>query len=133
MVALTFSGYRQPVFWYSVRHYGSLYLCYIFYCERWPRHQQVVCIYREPLSTLLECEFYTMPCDLYTGGVITHRAHRELKRIMRFVNKRRPYWQRATHSPQWFSLTSVCACVSGCVHCVSVGFVPPPPPPPPPS
>lgn len=28
------------------------------------------------------------PWDLYAGGVITQRAHRELKRIMRFVNKK---------------------------------------------
>lgn len=37
------------------------------------------------------------PRDLYAGSVITQRAHRELKRIMRFVNKmRRPFWQPST-------------------------------------
>lgn len=40
------------------------------------------------------------PWDLYADGVITQRAHRELKRIMRFVNKRRrPFWQPLPHLP----------------------------------
>lgn len=52
-------------------------------------------------------------CDLHTSGVIAHGAHRELKGIMRFVNKRQPFWQRLTHLPS--SMVSFDRCVCMCV------------------
>lgn len=92
--------------------------------------KQVVCIYQELLSVLLQCASYTSRGDLFTGGVITHRAHRELKRIMRFVNKRQPFWQEPTHLPSsmvpfdkcvWVSvhlcLCALCVCrLWACLH-----------------
>lgn len=85
------------------------YTLITFYCEWWPSHRQVVCIYQELLSIPTRVWISHQPCDLLTGGVITHRILHELKRIMRFVNKRRPFWQQPTHLPS--SMVSFDRCV----------------------
>lgn len=81
-----------------------------FNYEWWPCHQASgVCLPRAIIHPT-RVWILSRPCD-YTGGVITHHAHHELKRIMRFVNKRQPFWQQLTHLPP--SLVSFDRCVWG--------------------
>lgn len=87
-------------------------------CERWPRHKASGVYLPRPISHPTGVWILYQPCDLYSGGVITHRAHRELKSIMRFVNKRQPYWQQLTHLPS--SMVSFDRCVCTCV-CARTG------------
>lgn len=92
-----------------------------FYCEQWPRHQASGVYLPRAIIHPTRVWILHQPCDLYTGGVITHRAHRELKRIMRFVNKRQPFWQQPTHLPS--SMVSFDRCACACVRvwaCVRV-------------
>lgn len=102
-----------------------------FCCERWPSHEASGVYLPRAITHPTRVWILHQPCDLYTGGVITHRAHRELKRIMRFVNKRQPFWQQPAHLPSESSpLTGVyvsgclLASICMCVLCVCVSWVP---------
>lgn len=73
-------------------------------CERWPlQPASGVCLPR-----VIRVGILHHLCDVYSGGVITHRARRELKRTMRSVNKR----QQSTHLPS--SMVSFDRCVYCC-------------------
>lgn len=76
--------------------------------EWWPCHQASGVYLPQAIIHPTRVWILYQPCD-YTGGVITHCAHHELKRIMRFVNKRQPFWQQLTHLPS--SMVSFDRCV----------------------
>lgn len=122
MGALTFTeDYSQ--YFFSHLNIMDPYTLITFYCERWPRHQASGVYLPKAFIHPTRVSILHQPCDLYNGGVITHRAHREVKKIMRFVNKRQPFWQQLTHLPSSMVsfdrcvLVDVCSCMRALCVC----------------